>query len=175
MFLRTSLVSTALVALTSALAGCSGATACDCGPTPPNPLDAEENAIVQDLNIARGMAGAPAVTVCKSLNVSATRHSDDMRDNNYLGMTSPNGSDVRARACMAGYTPACATTIPMAELLAEGNGTGDSTYMQWAGDPNATMHLLEKDLIVVGLGHSIGLNNQYWTLDMASMMDASCN
>jgi uncharacterized protein YkwD len=175
MILRTFLVGVAFVALPFAVLGCNGATACDCGPTPANPLDAEDNAIVQDLNNLRNSVGVPAVTVCKSLNVSAAAHSDDMRNNNYLAMDAPNGSDVRTRACMAGYAAACSTTIPMAELLAEGNPTGDSTFMQWSGDANAKTHLIDQALTVVGLGHSIGLNNQYWTLDMASVADPSCN
>jgi uncharacterized protein YkwD len=173
MSLRTFFLVLPLLAASSALLGCNGSAACDCQPTIPNPIDMEEETILSDLNAARGMAHL--VSQCKSLNVSAAGHSDDMRNNMYLSETAPDGSDVRSRACKAGYMAACGTTIAMAELVAEGNPTGDSTYMQWAGDAMAQMHLMNPGFLVVGFGHSQGLNNVYWTLDLAAMNDPSCN
>jgi uncharacterized protein YkwD len=167
-----------LVALgfSAPLAGCDGTTSCFCGPTQANPLDADSSAIVQDLNMTRSAAHVPTVTVCASLNVSAAAHSDQMRDDNYLAETSPvDSSTVRTRACAAGYKAACSGSIPMAELVAEGNGTGDTTYAQWATDPMASSLLVTPSFVVVGVGHSIGATNEYWTLDFSSETEASCN
>jgi hypothetical protein len=86
-----------------------------------------------------------------------------------------NGSDVRSRACKAGYQAACGTAIAMAELVAEGNNSGDTVYAQWSGDAMANMHLMDKTFITVGLGHSLGLMNAYWTLDLSSVDDPSCH
>jgi uncharacterized protein YkwD len=176
MSLRTFFVALSIFTASSALLGCMGSAACDCGPSIANPLDMDEMTIVSDLNRDRVKAGLQAVAPCFSLNVSAAGHSDDMRNNTYLAEQSPlDGSDVRSRACKAGYSAACGTSIAMAELVAEGNPTGDSTYMQWSGDSTAEMHLMNPGFVVVGLGHSQGLDNVYWTLDLSSVNDPSCN
>jgi uncharacterized protein YkwD len=174
MSLRTFLVTLSIFTASSSLLGCTGTAACDCEPSIANPLDSDENAIVQDLNVARGNAGLPTVKSCFSLNVSAAGHSDDMRNKMYLMEMAPDGSDVRSRACAAHYNAACGTTIAMAELIAEGNPTGDSTFMQWSGDSMANMHLMNPSFVAVGLGHSQGLDNVYWTLDLSSVWDPSC-
>jgi uncharacterized protein YkwD len=172
---RSSFFLAVALALPLASIGCGGSTECDCGMTPGNPLDAQENAIVQDLNLLRMKDMLPAVTVCKSLDNSAAGHSDDMRNNGYLSDVAPSGSDVRSRACSAMYAVACGTTIPMGELVAEGNSSGDQTFQQWAADPMASPILTNPQFLVVGLGHSIGVDNQYWTLDLAADQDPSCN
>src|SRR5262249_9218430 len=99
----------------------------------------------------------------------------DMRDNEYLSDMSPSGTTVRTRACSAGYAPSCAGAPPMAELVAEGSGTGAETVMQWQTDAVAGPILVQVDLFVVGIGRSQGVNNEYWTMDFASSSDASCN
>jgi len=167
---------TVALALLAFVTGCNGSTTCDCGPTTANPLDGDSSEIVQQLNMTRAAAGAPTVAVCFSLDVSAAGHSDQMRDDNYLAEVSPvDASTVRSRACAAGYTAACnGSTIPMAELVAEGNGTGDSTYAQWSTDAMAQPNLVNPEFIVVGVGHSIGTMNEYWTLDLSSKTDPSC-
>jgi uncharacterized protein YkwD len=175
MSLRSFFLAAPLFVLGAALLGCNGTAACDCGPSIANPLDADENAIVQDLNNLRAGAKVGAVIPCKSLNVSAAAHADDMRNNNYLSATGQNGSDVRLRACMAGYNAACGTMIAMSELVAEGNGTGNGTFMQWSMDSSAVGHLTNPAFTQVGLGHSQGLENAYWTLDLSSVDDPSCH
>jgi uncharacterized protein YkwD len=164
------------LALPLALTACNGNTTANLAPTPGNPLDPEENAIVFQLNALRAQKGLSQVTACFSLNVSAAAHSDDMRDNNYLSDVSPTDmSTVRTRACTFGYKAACGTSIPMAELVAEGNGTGNETFAQWESDMTAGPILVEPPFVVVGLGRSIGADNERWTLDLASMTDPSCN
>jgi uncharacterized protein YkwD len=177
MALRSFFLGVVALALPLALAGCNGTTSCFCGPTPANPIDSDESSIVYDLNMSRASAGIMTpLKVCTSLNVSAAAHADDMRDNGYLSDVDPTTmSNVRTRGCAAGYTPACSGSIPMAELVAEGNGTGSQTYSQWAADPMAAPILTEASFEVVGLGHSIGSTNDYWVLDLAADMDASCN
>jgi uncharacterized protein YkwD len=165
----------AAVLLPLVLAACNGSTTAVGGPSQANPLDPEENAAIAQVNVLRVMAGAPQVTVCASLNVSASAHSDDMRDNNYLAEMSPDGSTVRTRACKAGYTPSCTGNLPMAELVAEGSGTGAETVAQWANDATAGPILVQKDLVVAGIGRSFGVDNERWTLDFASVTDPSCN
>jgi uncharacterized protein YkwD len=164
----------AVLVLPLALAACNGSVAAG-GPSSPS-LDTEELAALAQINVLRGTAAVPLVTACTSLNVSASAHSDDMRDNGYLAEMSPvDGSTVRTRACKAGYAPSCTGNIPMAELVAEGSGTGAATVAQWAMDGTAGPILVQKDLVLAGIGRSIGADNERWTLDLASVADPSCN
>lgn len=164
-----------LFVLPFSLAACSGTTAGFGGASQANPLDAEENSVVQQLNLLRQSAGVSQVSVCTSLNVSASAHADDMRDGMYLSDVSPTtGSDVRSRACAAGYSAACGTTIPMAELVAEGYGTGAQTVDQWHTDPTAGPILVQAGFVVVGVGRSLAADNERWTLDLSSVADPSC-
>jgi uncharacterized protein YkwD len=163
-----------LLTLPLALAACNGTTGLPA--TEANPLDAERASAVQALNALRASAGVSQLTVCTSLNVSASAHSDDMRDNNYLAETSPStGTNVSSRACSAGYGAACGTSIPMAELVAEGYSSGDETVNQWKADATSGPILTKPGMVVVGMGRSLGGDNVYWTLDLSSAMDPSCN
>jgi uncharacterized protein YkwD len=157
--------------------GGGGAPGCHEPPTPANPLDAEETSFVAGLNTYRKKASAPPIAVCASLNVSASAHSDDMRDHSYLAEISPiDMSNAHTRACKAGYAPACgASTSTMSELVAVSVGTGQALLMQFTSDPSASHLLAETSFVVVGLGRSIGCDNDYWTIDLASMSDPSCN
>jgi uncharacterized protein YkwD len=166
---------TAVLAFALPLSACQGTTTAFGGPSQANPLDSEESSVIQSLNMLRMGKGLPQVAVCFSLNVSASAHSDDMRNKMYLSDVSPDGSTVRTRGCMNGYTPACTGMIPMAELVAEGFGTGAETLSQWAADPTAGPILIEAPFVVAGCGRSIGADNERWTLDLASQQDASCN
>lgn len=176
MFLRSFLRRAIALALPLALPACTGSTTDPDLPSDPK-LDLEEQAVIQSLNSLRSSQGLPTVTACVSLNVSASAHSDDMRDNGYLDESPPGNpsSTVRTRACTAGYTPACSGTIPMGELVAEGFGTGAETVTQWQNDMTAGPILVNPAFIVAGVGRSIGATAQTWTLDLASVADPSCN
>ncbi len=170
-----SLSRAAAALLSLALVACGSTTAAG-GPSQANPLDPEESAAVAKVNSIRMAANVPLLTPCTSLNVSASAHSDEMRDNGYLSDVSPvTMSTVRTRACAAGYMPACSGSLPMAELVAEGSGTGPDTVMQWQMDATAGPILTQADLLVVGIGRSIGVDNERWTMDFASQTDPSCN
>src|SRR5262249_47957984 len=108
------------------------------------------------------------------LDASASSHSDDMRDKAYLSDMAPDGSTVRDRACAAGYTAACGTSIPMAELVASGNTAGIETFQQWSTDPASSPLLVNAMLVVVGVGRSLGESDATWTLDLGGAMDPSC-
>ncbi len=165
----------ALLALSLGLAACSGSTTSANLPSIANPLDSDRDDVMAQLNVLRLAAGVPIANDCYTLNISASAHSDDMRDNNYLSDVAPDGSTVRTRACSAGYEAACgAATIPMAELVAQGFATGEDTVNQWAADMTSDPILINAQLTWVGVGRSIGATAQYWTLDMASVDDPSC-
>jgi uncharacterized protein YkwD len=143
------------------------------GSSPANPLDEVETTLVSELNGARAEAGAPALTVCRSLNVSAAAHSDDMRNQGYLADEAPDGSTPRSRACEAGYKPACDNAF-MAELVASGSADPVHTVDQWQGDAESNKALLEPGLMVVGVGVSYGEEEPVWTVDLGGSTDPSC-
>jgi uncharacterized protein YkwD len=163
-----------LLALPLALTACSGNTTASDLPSIANPLDTDRSDAMTQLNVLRQGAGVPLATNCFSLNVSASAHSDDMRDNDYLAETAPDGSTVRTRSCSAGYEPGCVASTPMAELVAQGYATGEDTVNQWAADTTSSPILINPALVWVGVGRSIGATAQYWTLDMGATADSSC-
>jgi uncharacterized protein YkwD len=171
-----SLVAVAGVTLAPLLAACSGNTGAADTPSQANPLDPEESAVVARVNQMRTAANLPGVTVCYSLDVSASAHADDMRDNALpVGEPGSDGSTVNQRACTAGYKAACPPSTPaMAEVDASGYSTGDEAAAGWAADPTSGPILKNPALIVVGVGRSLGLAGYYWTMDLGGVDDPSC-
>ncbi len=158
------------------VAGC-GDVATNLGPSASNPLDAEESALISALNKLRADAGIAApVLVCASLNVSASAHADDMRDNVYLSDTGQDKSTPRTRGCAAGYKPACDdTSTAMAEVVASGIVTGAETLPQWEKDEMTKALLVNPTLSVVGLGRALQGDVPVWAMDLAAKDDASCH
>lgn len=146
------------------------------GPSEANPLDAEESALIAGLNKLRADAGITTpILICASLNVSASAHADDMRDNAYLSDTGQDGSTPRSRGCAAGYKPACdSTTTAMAETVASGLVKGVDTLPQWEKEPKTKELLLNPALSVIGIGRAIQGDVPTWAMDLASKDDASC-
>jgi uncharacterized protein YkwD len=164
-----------VVLLAVGAAGCGGSTEAPRGVSEANPLDEEEDALIYDLNRAREDAGIAApVIVCKSLNVSASKHADDMRDKGYLDDDGKDGSDVRSRGCEAGYLAGCEEATAMAELVASGINGGKATLAQWTTDASSNAILTNKDLVVVGVGRSLDLEGPKWALDFGSVDEDSC-
>lgn len=155
--------------------GC-GDVATNLGPSSANPLDAEESALVSGLNKLRADAGITTpMLVCNSLNVSASKHADDMRDNGYLSDTGLDSSTPRTRGCAAGYQPACNnTSTPMAETVASGIVTGAETLPQWEKDDKTKSLLVNPGLTVLGIGRSLQGDVPVWAMDLAAKDDASC-
>lgn len=162
-----------VVSLAALIAGCTGKTDVP-GPSPANPLDQQEIDVFGQINALRASSGLVAFTQCKMLNITASAHSDDMRALDYLSDTAPDGSTPRQRACKAGYLAACQQTTSMAELVASGNAAGTDVFTQWTGDPKTMQILVDPTLIVAGIGRAIGGMAPVWTLDMASVNEASC-
>jgi uncharacterized protein YkwD len=156
------------------LAGCASTETMDLGPSQANPLDSEEAAALFEVNQVRAGKGISPVTSCSSLNVSASAHADDMRDNDYLMETGLDGSTVQSRACTAGYMAGCAASAEMAELVAMGIQTGEATVEQWVGNTKAEGILVDPALIVVGIGRSISSSTTYWAADFGAVDEASC-
>lgn len=146
------------------------------GASQANPLDAEESALIVGLNKLRAGAGiATPVVVCASLNVSASAHADDMRDNAYLSDTGQDGSTPRSRGCAAGYSAACNdTSTAMAEVVASGLVNGADTLPQWEKDEMTKGLLLNPSLSVIGIGRALQGDVPTWAMDLASKNDASC-
>lgn len=159
------------VALTAT--GCSSVEFAD-KVSPANPLDEFEQDLVNKLNELRQGAGVPTLSVCASLNVATSAHSDDMRDNNYLSDIAPDQSDTPKRACEAGYEPACLGVPAMIEFIANGHGEGSVTLDQWKMDAKSSVQLTKPEFVVVGVGRALGGEKPIWTMDLADRTDASC-
>jgi uncharacterized protein YkwD len=168
--LRTSIT----LACAALAVGCTDVDYAD-GQSPQNPLDPEESLVVVKVNAIRASVGAPNLKVCVSLNVSASVHSDDMREKGYLGDKAPDGSDPVERACDAGYKPACDKMAGMVEFVAKGNAEGGPTFDQWSGDAMTRQLLEDPDFLVVGVGRAMSSEESaIWTVDMSTAEDPSC-
>jgi uncharacterized protein YkwD len=155
---------------------CSGsADVVPTGPSQANPLDSDEQAMLGAINSLREGDAVGQLTQCATLNVSASAHSDDMRDNGYLKDVAPDGSTPRQRACEAGYQSACGTTTAMAELVASGNYGAEATLDQWTKDAGTRALLVNGDLLAVGIGLSVGGDSPIWTVDFGGAVEASCS
>jgi uncharacterized protein YkwD len=163
-----------------ALAVVLGLTACGSveetasGPSEANPLDSEEGTAIYDVNQHRKEAGISAVKVCASLNVAASAHADDMRDQGYLSDVGKDGSTARQRACAAGYQAACAESTAVAELVASGVPDGHKAVPLWTSDATTNPILLNPSLVVAGIGRSLGGDVPVWALDLAGADEPSC-
>jgi uncharacterized protein YkwD len=144
------------------------------GPSSANPLDEGEEGLVKELNAHRESAGLQALTVCASLNVSATLHSDDMRSQGYQSDIGKDGSTTMSRACEAGYKPGC-DGAAMAEVIASGSDDPASTLNQWKEDATAGPILINPNLVVLGVGRSFRNDKPpIWTVDLGGASDSSC-
>jgi uncharacterized protein YkwD len=153
--------------------GC-GTTETALGKSQANPLDAEENSLLFELNRFREAAGLDIVAACTSLNQSASEHSDDMRDQGYLGDMGKDGSTPHTRACAAGYQEACGGSVTMAEVVASGSASGKSIFPSWTMDEKTKALLQTATVVVVGVGRSLG-DKATWTLDLAAKDEPSCD
>ncbi len=171
---RRTLQKTLLLACAALAVACSDVEYAD-GTSPQNPLDPEESVVVQKVNALRDTVNAPAVKVCAALNVSASVHSDDMRNKGYLDDNAPDGTDPRQRACNAGYKPACENIAGMVELVAKGNALGAETFSQWNKDPATQKLIQDSTFLVIGVGRSLSSEaSAIWTVDMSTADDPSC-
>ncbi len=163
---RSALALPALLLSTLALAACGTVASAEL-PSEANPLDSDESEAVYQLNTIRMGMSLPPVKSCFTLNVSASAHSDDLRDNPELplGIAGSDGSDVRTRACKDGYAAACSTTTSMGEVVARGYNTGADDVTGWSTDPTAEPIVLNPQLIAVGVGRSQGADGWYYTMD----------
>jgi uncharacterized protein YkwD len=145
------------------------------GPSPANPLDEGEEAIMKAINDHRAASGAGTLALCASLNVSASAHSDDMRDQEYQSDTGKDGSTPMSRACKAGYTPACSDAL-MAEVIASGSEDPAHTVGQWKEDATASPILVNAGLRVIGVGRTFRSDESpIWTVDFGGQEDPSCD
>ena len=63
----------------------------------------------------------------------------------------------------------------MAELVAKGHAEGKLTLSQWSDDTGSRAFLEDPKFVVVGVGRSMSsADSAIWTLDIASLDDASC-
>jgi uncharacterized protein YkwD len=133
-----------------------------------NPLDPEEKDLFDALVQRRAAADLGTLALCPTLNSSASRHADDMRDERYLSEAGKDGSSVRERSCKAGYAPGCVETNTMGEVVSSGLDKPNKVDAQWADDPTTREIVLNPAFTVVGIGRSEGAIPAVWAVDLGS-------
>ncbi len=102
-------------------------------------------------------AAAPAMTADEALQRSARAHAVDMAQNNYFSHTSQDGRTFSQRIFAAGYSGGA----PLAENIAAGNGTAESTVAQWMNSTGHCQNIMNPALRRLGVGHGQDANSQY--------------
>jgi len=144
------------------------------GPSTANPLDDGESKLVEAINAHRAASGLSTLTLCASLNISASAHSDDMRDRDYQSDIGQDGSTTMSRACKAGYKPGCDGGA-MAEVIASGSDDPEHTLGQWTADATAGPILQNPTLTILGVGRTFRDEQpSVWTVDFGAAADSSC-
>lgn len=159
--------------LAASLVGCGGEDPPP-GPSEANPLDGEESSLLQGLNEHRARNSVEPLSECAALNVSASKHADDMRDESFVSGEGSDGSTARQRACDAGYQPACDSGGLFFEAVGSGGEEGYIMLRNWQDDSTTNQILLDANIVVAGVGRSVGDDGARWALDLGAESHDSC-
>ncbi|MCK2238367.1 MULTISPECIES: sigma-70 family RNA polymerase sigma factor [unclassified Crossiella] len=125
--------------------------------TPPSTAPAGPGeALTVLINDRRSAAGCPPLRQDPRLNTAARQHSTDMMKNNYIGMSSPDGTSVDDRARAAGYQQTAGAAV--------------AAYRETAKDMAPTIAddgspALRCDVRSVGISRAVGGEcHYYWTV-----------
>ena len=114
--------------------------------------DAEE--ILKLVNAARTERGLSPVVLNENLNISATKHSQDMQRSGGLDHTGSDGSSFGQRARRDGYKGS-----PRGENIAWGYRSPQSVHNGWMTSPGHRGNILNPNVNEMGIGRA----ENYWT------------
>ena len=138
-------------------------------------LDAEESAFLDRINAYRAANGLKAVGACRTLSIASERHSADMRDREYFGHKSPEGTLPPDRACKAGYNGGCFGNSAVGENIAAGFPTAEEVIAAWKSSAGHDATMRSGTYRVIGIGRvEGGKYGTTWTTVFGGDDEASC-
>jgi hypothetical protein len=138
---------------------------------PRHGLDAEETAVLAQINAYRAANGIGPLTASPLLDAVAYDHSADMAARQYFDHVTPEGASPFDRMRSAGYDGGA-----MGENLAAGNADAGATFEQWRTSPHHNAAMLNGAYHVIGIGRVNAPGTQYqyyWTTVFGDQADAS--
>lgn len=146
-----------VLATAMALSACGGSD----GPTAPTRGDGQVALeSFKLLETARTeILGAPEIRLDESLSAVATRHSEAMRDQGFLGHTDPRDGGLRERLRGAGvpFSSAAENLVQVSDR----NDPAGLAHAELMASPSHREHILDGRFLYVGIGVA-RLGDQYW-------------
>jgi len=144
--------------------------------------DAEEWALLQQINDYRFDEGLDPLTLSETLGGAADHHSESMAAFNYfdashdLHFEGPaQDSTVSWQDNIANFGYPDNTHTSRAENLAAGYELGEETLAQWKSSPSHNEHLLSEKFQAIGIGRAFNPDSEYrwyWTVTFGSYVDS---
>jgi len=134
--------------------------------------DAEEQAVVAQINAYRAQNGLGPVAMSQVLGAAAQHHSDDMAARNYFSHTLADGTTFAQNIRNHGY----GYETLIGENLAAGNGTAAATFEQWRTSPGHNTNMLRAGFNAIGVARAFGAGTDYgwyWTTTFGGVADGA--
>jgi hypothetical protein len=135
-------------------------------------LDADEAALVAQINSFRAGRGLGTLTVSSTITTAAKWMATDMAVNNYFSHTSLDGRSPFQRMADAGY-PISRTSA--GENIAAGYATPAATLQGWIDSPGHFAILIDPGFRAIGVGRAYNAASRYgtyWVADFGGLVDS---
>ena len=106
--------------------------------------------VLKHVNQQRAMNGAAPLTMNARLSDAAQKHSEDMARRDFLDHRSPDGRALQDRVASVGYP-----WRAIAENLAAGMSSPESTVQSWMTSPGHRDNMLSRDYLEAGIGYAV--------------------
>jgi uncharacterized protein YkwD len=102
------------------------------------------------VNQHRAMNGATPLAMNARLSDAAQKHSEDMARRDFVDHRSPDGRALQDRVASVGYP-----WRAIAENLAAGMSSPESTVQFWMTSPSHRDNMLSRDYLEAGIGYAV--------------------
>lgn len=106
--------------------------------------------VLKHVNLQRGMNGAGPLTLNRRLTSAAQKHAEDMSRRDFVDHRSPDGRALQDRVATEGYP-----WRVIAENLAAGLSSPESTVQSWMTSPGHRDNMLSRDYLEAGIGYAV--------------------
>ncbi|MDE0796117.1 MAG: CAP domain-containing protein [Alphaproteobacteria bacterium] len=106
--------------------------------------------VFKHVNQQRAMNGAGALTLNARLTDAAQKHAADMSRRDFVGHRSPDGRALQDRIASAGYP-----WRAIAENLAAGQSSPETTVQSWMTSSGHRDNMLSRDYLEAGIGYAV--------------------
>lgn len=106
--------------------------------------------VLKHVNQHRAMNGATPLAMNARLSDAAQKHSEDMARRDFLDHRSPDGRALQDRVASVGYP-----WRAIAENLAAGMSSPESTVQSWMTSPGHRDNMLSRDYLEAGIGYAV--------------------